>query len=715
MDVGRTRSLLPRADHDRVAELDGLRAVAVVPVIALHFGAAINGGAGVTVFFALSGYLITTLLMTEHTDRGRIDLRRFYLRRFRRLLPAATMVVIATVVVGRALDKPSIVRDAVASLTYWANFARYTSHYSYGHTAYAPLEHFWSLAIEEQFYVVLPVLCIVLLRLGRRVLGTVAGVAMIGSAAFAFVHRGNPQMYFHSFARVGELLAGVVLAVVLPRVMRWAGDAGQTVAKVAAHVALVALLVVFARVVTPQPIFVALLACVVIVGRPRVLALRPLVIIGTYSYGLYLWHPLTELLSDHVVVRLALTIAITFASFHLVEFPVRRHLSAHRALTAMAALSIVALVVVALPQPSAPIRFLPTAPVVAASPVAEPSGVATAVPSASAPAPASTPASAPASTQPDRTERPATGAPTTVVEVPPPTELQATEPPASEPPASEPATSAPATTAPPQPRPVRVSAAGDSTQMFADAAWQAFAAAYPDTVTWVMPPADIVPWTSGADGWGGQQAADLGLALPFDGPQGGLDRQGCPLIYDLPVRAVDTFAFEDSAKLHSATPTSSCDWHLWMPAALAAMHLDVLVTSWAVTGMWEYELPDGRHASVGDDEFNALLDQRMAEFEAMAAQYGTRVVWTTYQPISKDGRPDRWTQPETADLLAAVMLKRPCVSDLRTVVRADPTFAWYQDGYHFTPEGAARAVAAIVPDVVSCAAREAVPGATNAS
>src|SRR5438046_1631504 len=80
VEAGRTRSQFPRADHDRVAELDGLRAVAVVPVIALHFGAAVNGGAGVTVFFALSGYLITTLLMAEHAERGRIDLRRFYSR-----------------------------------------------------------------------------------------------------------------------------------------------------------------------------------------------------------------------------------------------------------------------------------------------------------------------------------------------------------------------------------------------------------------------------------------------------------------------------------------------------------------------------------------------------------------------------------------------------------------------------------------------------------
>ncbi|MGZ4673069.1 MAG: acyltransferase family protein, partial [Ilumatobacteraceae bacterium] len=135
-------------------------------VIAYHFGASINGGAGVTVFFALSGYIVTTVLLREHEQRGTIHLRGFYIRRLRRLLPASTIVVIATVLVGRAMHRPSIFRQSVASLTYWANFERYTSHYSYGATAYAPLEHYWSLAIEEQFYLLLPVVCLVMLPLG---------------------------------------------------------------------------------------------------------------------------------------------------------------------------------------------------------------------------------------------------------------------------------------------------------------------------------------------------------------------------------------------------------------------------------------------------------------------------------------------------------------------------------------------------------------------
>ena len=153
--------------HNHIAELDGLRALAVLPVIAFHFGANVNGSAGVTVFFALSGFIVTTVLLREYEQSGSIRLGNFYMRRFRRLLPASTLVVIATVITGWILSKPPIVRESLAALTYWADIERFTSTYSYGQSGYAPLEHFWSLAIEEQFYVVLPLACLLLLRFGR--------------------------------------------------------------------------------------------------------------------------------------------------------------------------------------------------------------------------------------------------------------------------------------------------------------------------------------------------------------------------------------------------------------------------------------------------------------------------------------------------------------------------------------------------------------------
>ena len=615
-----------------IAELDGLRALAVVPVIAFHFGANVNGPAGVTVFFALSGFIVTTVLLREHDRSSNIALTGFYLRRFRRLLPASTLVVAATVVTGWILSKPPITREAFAALTYWANIERFTSSYSYGQAGYAPLEHFWSLAIEEQFYLLLPLLCVLLLRFGRRHLAAVVMVCLIASVWFAQAGRGDPQMYFHSLARVCELLVGVLLALVARRVhMAWG------------YLALAALVVVLCGVVRPIPILTAAITCVVIAGLPRILALRPLVVIGRYSYGLYLWHPLSAVLATTWPIRLALTIATTLLCHHLVEFPVRFRLSRPTAIRTMAAMSVAGFAVVLVPLGRLSPTFIPTAPVVAASP--------------------GSPAAA------------GTGVfPVTQGSVPDGTARRA----------------------------LRVSGAGDSTQMFMDGAWEAYAAANPAAITWVAPPDDLAIWTSGADSWIRTEAPKVHLSLPHDGPQGGIDRQGCPLIYDQQIRPDPSWRFFETSKLHSATPIESCDWHLWIPQALSAMHLDVLVVSWAVTAMWEYQMPDGSASYAGKADFDALLAQRMAEFDAMAASYGTTVLWTTYAPKepAKDGK--RWTLPETSDSLAKVMLQRPCTSDLRSFVRSDPTYHWYQDGYHFTPEGAARAVASIVSSMQTC-------------
>jgi peptidoglycan/LPS O-acetylase OafA/YrhL len=613
-------------------ELDGLRALAVISVIAYHFGAPLDGGMGVTVFFAISGFIVTTVLLREWEQHGSISLRAFYLRRGRRLLPAATLVIIVTIWVGRLMQRPPIGRQAVAALTYWANFERYTSHYSYGQTAYAPLEHYWSLAIEEQFYLVLPILCLLLLPFGRRLFGSITAMCLAASAAFAFLHRHDPQMYFHTAARACELLSGVVLAIVGIRLPSWIGLIG-----------LAALGAIVWGAVTPPHVVVALLACAVIAARPRLLAATPLAVVGTYSYGLYLWHPLAALLTDRLLLRIAITVGATVASFHLVEFPIRRTMKARPAMAAMALASLTAVVVVALPERTIRMSLLPTAPVAAAAP--------------------------------------------SVVSV------VSAAPQAGPGPASEAAVV--------RPRPVRISGAGDSTQMFADAAWQAWAAEYPGAVAWVTPPAAIAPWTSGADSWIRDVAPGVGLSLPHDGPQGGIDRQGCPLIYDVKLRPTDDWDFFDSAKLHSATPISTCDWHKWIPPALAQMHLDILIVSWGVTAMWQYELPDGRRVRIGDPTFDALLAERMAEFESMAARYGTRVMWLTYLTLPSDADAATASR-ESSAALAKIVMRRPCAVDLGDIVGGDPTYGWYQDGYHFTPEGAARAIAAIAPAFADC-------------
>ena len=631
--------------NPHIAELDGLRALAVLPVIAYHFGLDVNGPGGVTVFFALSGYIVTTVLLREHAAAGHVRLGNFYLRRFRRLLPASTLVVVATVLVGWSLGKPTIVREAFASLTYWADIERYTSSFRYGQSNYAPLEHFWSLAVEEQFYLLLPLACLLFLRKSRRPLMVVVAAGLVASTWFAQAGQSDPLRYFHPAARVCELLVGVLLALVGKKLhARWG------------YVALVGLTLILANVFEPRPIVIAVVTCAVIAGLPRVLALRPLVAIGRYSYGLYLWHPLAAIIAHGWPMRIVLTAAFTVACYHLVEFPIRFTMPARNAITAMAGMSVAGLCVALIPFGNTGPTFIPAAEAVVATP--------------------------------SSTTFPVT-APSVVTSTGPVV------------------TTTPATTLPK--RPLRISAAGDSTQMFMDAAWQVYAAANPSDLTWVLPPDDTLIWTSGADAWIREEAPRAHLSLPFDGPQGGLDRQGCPLIYDLLIRPEPGFRFFESAKLHSATPVESCDWHDWIPAALATMHLDVLVVSWGTTSMWQYEMPDGSTSYIGRDDYDSLMAARMIEFEEMAAQYGTTVVWTTYAPKPRADNPDRWTLPETADLLAAVTLQRPCTSDLRTFVRSDPRFDWYQDGYHFTANGAARAVASIAADLRGCTLQSALP------
>ncbi|HEY4331820.1 MAG TPA: acyltransferase, partial [Ilumatobacteraceae bacterium] len=513
----------PERRNKRIPELDGLRAIAVIPVIAYHFGYGVNGRAGVTVFFALSGYIVTTLLLGELHRTGGIGLRDFYVRRIRRLIPAASTVVLATVIVGRILHKPPVERDAIASLTYWENIQRFASHFAYGQSNYAPLEHFWSLAMEEQFYLVLPLVFVLIAVRSRRWFLTVVLAGLVSSAVFATLHTDQPQMYFHPLARVCELLAGVALALI-----------GKRLSPAVGAVALIALLAILSGFVTPAPIIVALVTCVVIAGRPRVLAWAPLVLIGTFSYGLYLWHPLAAVIAPNVIVRVVLTAAFAVTSYYVIERPLRTTVRKPRALFLVACTSVVALLfAVFMPVQSTQLRFAAVAPVVAAAPELP-----------------TTTTTAPVATTTTTTIATNASPPAADGSVPATTDL--------------PATTAPTTTTAAAPRTLRISGVGDSTQMFLDGALESWAATYPQDITWVKPPDAIVPWTSGADNWIRDFAPGAGLSLPTDGPQGGLDRQGCPLIYDVPIRPNSQWGYFDSSTLHSSTPIASCDWHNWV-------------------------------------------------------------------------------------------------------------------------------------------------------
>jgi peptidoglycan/LPS O-acetylase OafA/YrhL len=157
-------------------ELDGLRTIAVYLVLLFHAGLPwfVGGFVGVDLFFCLSGFLVTSVLIRELQETGSLRVARFYSRRVRRLLPAAVVVVVATCLVFTLLwsvvRRASIVGDAVSALLYYANFHFLSASGDYfaANIDKSPFLHFWSLSIEEQFYALFPVLLLLLYRFGGR-------------------------------------------------------------------------------------------------------------------------------------------------------------------------------------------------------------------------------------------------------------------------------------------------------------------------------------------------------------------------------------------------------------------------------------------------------------------------------------------------------------------------------------------------------------------
>ncbi len=348
--------------------LDGLRAVAVAAVVAYHLGELPGGFLGVDVFFVVSGFLITRLLLAEHERTGRIALGAFWRRRFRRLLPALLVVVAVVAVASRAwlpgYRLPGIRNDAFGALAYMANWRFVQSGQSYftqGATP-SPLRHLWSLAIEEQFYVLWPIVVVGVLALatrlrrpGRRGVGAVALAGALGSALWMAAAAGNgydlSRVYYGTDTRVFAIFAGAWLAswwdpavhgatraVRQRRTRRWA---------TAGSVALVPLGALFALAVTDSARFyrggfqvAAVVSVVVVAGAAtgqgvvaRGLAHRSLVWVGRRSYGIYLWSWPTQVLATErfglggLQLDLAVVVSILVlasVSYWLVEEPIRR-------------------------------------------------------------------------------------------------------------------------------------------------------------------------------------------------------------------------------------------------------------------------------------------------------------------------------------------------------------------------------------------------------
>ena len=307
-------------------DVQGLRAVAVLTVVAAHAGVPhLPGGfVGVDVFFVISGFLISGLLFSELQRGGALSLTGFWARRARRILPAATVVLVATVVMSlfwtTIIDARDVLDDAAWSAAFLANvhFAQQGVYYFAAETGPSPLQHYWSLAVEEQFYLVWPLLLIgvtvaarVLSRRGKQqrlARGSVLAVLLVVTAAsFAWsvhVTQTSPtSAYFSTPARVWELGIGALVALVaprlasrLPRLLGWLLSL--------AGVAAIAAAVVVIDETTPFPGYAAALpvlgtAALLLVGSTPGLLLAPvrwlldnpvMRRVGDWSFSLYLWH-----------------------------------------------------------------------------------------------------------------------------------------------------------------------------------------------------------------------------------------------------------------------------------------------------------------------------------------------------------------------------------------------------------------------------------------
>ena len=334
-------------EHHR-ADIDGLRAVAVLIVLLYHAGLGFPGGfIGVDVFFVISGYLITGIILRE-MEAGTFTLRGFWLRRIRRIAPAAAVVSTAVLLAGQGMLLPrpltGLAESAVAHQLLMANvYFWQQGGYFDGPAELKPLLHTWSLAVEEQFYLVFPLVCVAAWRLGRKGLFRVLALTAIASLASSlYLAERSPSANFYWLPpRAWELLVGALLAFTSPgavpaRLRPILGSLG--LAGILICACLYSSSLEFPGLTALPPTLAAV--AVLQAGRiqpplaGRLLAVRPLRMIGSASYSVYLWHwPLLAFLrhglgrSLPLGVRLGVVVAsliLGFISWQLVEEPIRR-------------------------------------------------------------------------------------------------------------------------------------------------------------------------------------------------------------------------------------------------------------------------------------------------------------------------------------------------------------------------------------------------------
>ncbi|MER7560527.1 acyltransferase family protein [Nocardioides sp. NPDC126508] len=338
----------------RRLDIQGLRALAVGLVIAGHAGVpGIPGGfIGVDVFFVISGFLITGLLLREIDRDGRVSISRFYVRRALRILPAATVTMVSVLVASAVLlpehRTESVAGDSVWSAAFMANIHFALDAVDYFNTeAPSPLQHYWSLSVEEQFYLVWPLAALAAALLVRRsarasaiaVIATMAATVVVVSLGWS-IHAtaiSPATSYFSTFARAHELAVGALLACLLAR----RGPLDRRVAAVLGVLGAGAL--VFAAVTFSEHLrFPGALALVPVIGTAallaagpetptgRLLSVAPLRYLGDLSYSLYLWHWPVLVLTPKVLpgggwqvalAEIALVLLLSMASYHWIEQP----------------------------------------------------------------------------------------------------------------------------------------------------------------------------------------------------------------------------------------------------------------------------------------------------------------------------------------------------------------------------------------------------------
>jgi len=376
-----------------IPQFDGVRAVAISAVVAYHLGSLRGGWVGVDIFFVLSGYLITSLLLDE--DRAARNLARFWGRRARRLLPAVLVLLVALSLYawagGAGLVPAQLRAPALATLFYVANWQQIVAGHGYfaRYLSVSPLQQTWSLAIEEQYYLVWPLLILVITavsgaRGGRSRRGVLLGCTLalgVASAAWMGVAAhwlGPNRAYLGTDTRAWELLMGGAAAMVWPPVT---APGSERHSWWSALTVLGVVGVVLGAATAGGPpgwiwdgglVAIAACATLVVVGAMRaprgavamVLALRPVRWVGLISYSLYLWHwPVIVLMTPATIgwsggpllaARLGSMVALSCASYYVVERPLRRadwagwHRRLHVPVVGFATLGIVATAAVVL-------------------------------------------------------------------------------------------------------------------------------------------------------------------------------------------------------------------------------------------------------------------------------------------------------------------------------------------------------------------------------